>query len=252
MRGRQAAAPGAARKHTIYLHDTIGGEFGLGGDATLPADLVRWISGTFFVLFVASTILFFPRPDRRATRVVRASHPLSFVTGPLWALILIVVFLALLVEAIVPDWVYGGALTIRVPFGFALQGLGIVVWLAGGGLALWSERNLGRFTRPEIEVLADHRLITHGPYRWIRHPLYTALLMMSAGVALLLLNPPLIVLFFMACGIAQRRAVLEEELLGSEKGFGDVYRSYMEGTGRFLPRRGARPGDAAEKRGGAP
>src|SRR2546425_1209236 len=153
MRGRQAAAPGAARKHTIYLHDTIGGEFGLGGDATLPADLVRWISGTFFVLFVASTVLFFPRP--------------------------------------------------------------------------------------EIEVLADHRLITHGPYRWIRHPLYTALLLMSAGVALLLLNALLIVLFFVAWGIARRRAVLEEELLGSEMGFGDVYRSYMEGTGRFLPRRGA-------------
>src|SRR5256712_10486283 len=252
MRGRQAAAPGAARKHTIYLHDTIGGEFGLGGDATLPADLVRWISGTFFVLFVASTVLFFPRPGRRATRVVRASHPLSLVTGPLWASILIVVFLVLLVEAIVPDWVYGGALTIRVPFGFALQGLGIVVWLAGGGLALWSERNLGRFTRPEIEVLADHRLITHGPYRWIRHPLYTALLLMSAGVALLLLNALLVVLFFVAGGIAQRRAVLEEELLGSEKGFGDVYRSYMERTGRFLPRRGAHRGDAAEKRGGAP
>jgi len=252
MRGRQATAPGAARRHTIYPDDAIGGEFGLGGDATLPADLVRWISGTFFVLFVASTVLFFPRPDRRATRVVRASHPLSLVTGPLWAAILVVVFLALLVEAIVPDWVYGGALTVPVPFASVLQGLGIVVWLAGGGLALWSERNLGRFTRPEIEVLADHRLVTDGPYRWIRHPLYTAFLMMSAGVALLLLNALLIVVFSVACGIAQRRAVLEEELLGSEKGFGDVYRSYTERTGRFLPRRGAHPGDAAERRGGAP
>lgn len=252
MLGRQTTAPGAARRHTIYPDDAIGGEFGIEGDATLPADLVRWISGTFFVLFVASTVLFFPRPDRRATRVVRASHPLSLVTGPLWAAILIVVFLALLVEAIVPDWVYGGALTVPVPFGVALQGFGIVLWLAGGGLALWSERNLGRFTRPEIEVLADHRLITDGPYRWIRHPLYTAFLLMSAGVALLLLNALLIVLFFVACGIAQRRAVLEEELLSSEKGFGDVYRSYMERTGRFLPRRGAHPGDAAEKRGGAP
>src|SRR2546422_3153410 len=206
MRGRQATAPGAARRHTIYPDDAIGGEFGLGGDATLPADLVRWISGTFFVLFVASTVLFFPRPDRRATRVVRASHPLSLVTGPLWAAILVVVFLALLVEAIVPDWVYGGALTVPVPFASVLQGLGIVVWLAGGGLALWSERNLGRFTRPEIEVLADHRLVTDGPYHWIRHPLYTAFLMMSAGVALLLLSALLVFPFFLAGAIRQRPA----------------------------------------------
>jgi protein-S-isoprenylcysteine O-methyltransferase Ste14 len=111
---------------------------------TRSADLLRWISAGFFVLFVASTVLFFPRPDRHATRVVRASRPLSLVTGPLWAAILMVVFLALLVEAIVPDWVYGGALTVPLPFESVLQGFGIILWLAGGGLALWSERNLGR------------------------------------------------------------------------------------------------------------
>jgi protein-S-isoprenylcysteine O-methyltransferase Ste14 len=165
---------------------------------------------------------------------------------------LVVVFLALLVEAIVPDWVYGGPLTVAVPFASVFQGFGIVAWLAGGGLALWSEKYLGRFTRPEIEVLADHQLITGGPYRWIRHPLYTALLLMSAGVALLLLNALLVTLFFVACGIARRRAVLEEALLGSEKGFGASYRTYMEQTGRFLPRRGVHAGEGAPKRGGVP
>src|SRR3989449_10201451 len=202
MLGRQTTAPAAARRHTIYPDDAIGGEFGIEGDATLPADLVRWISGTFFVLFVASTVLFFPRPDRTATRVVRASHPLSLVTGPLWAAILVVVFLVLLVEAIVPDWVYGGALTVPVPFASVLQGFGIVLWLAGGGLALWSERNLGRFTRPEIEVLADHRLLPGRPYRWIRHPRYTAFPLEGGGGGLLVLNSLLIALIFRACGVA--------------------------------------------------
>src|SRR5256712_13263295 len=145
MLGRQTTAPAAARRHTIYRDDAIGGEFGIEGDATLPADLVRWISGAFFFLFVASAVLFFPRPDRTATRVVRASHPLSLVTGPLWAAILVVVFLVLLVEAIVPDWVYGGALTVRVPFGFAIQGFGIVLWLAVRRAALWPVGNIGRF-----------------------------------------------------------------------------------------------------------
>lgn len=205
----------------------------------LPSDLVRWISAVFFVLFVASILLFFPRPRGGSERVVRSSRPLTFVTGPLWGAILFVVFLSLLANAAVPDWVYGGPLTLKVPFDSVLQGLGMAIWLAGGALAIGAERELGRYTRPEIEVLADHRLITAGPYRWIRHPLYTAFLMMSAGVALFLLNAPLVALFLMACVIARRRAVLEEDLLASEDGFGAAYRSYMEHTGRFLPRPGA-------------
>jgi len=202
---------------------------------------VRWVSAIFFVLFVASTFAFFPRSSRQANRVVRSSRPRSFVTGPLWDAILFVVFFAPLVEAAVPGWMYEGPLT----FGFSLdsvaQALGIVIWLAGGGLAILAQRRLGRFTRPEIEVLADHQLITSGPYQWIRHPLYTALLMMSAGVALFLLNGLLIVLFLVAWGIAWRRAVVEEDLLASESGFGPTYRNYMERTGRFLPRRRFRP-----------
>jgi len=194
------------------------------------------VSAVFFVLFVVSTVAFFPRSSRRADRAVRSSRPRSFVTGPLWEAILFVVFLTPLAEAVAPGWVYGGPLTFGFPFDSVAQGLGIIIWLAGGGLAILAQRRLGRFTRPEIEVLADHQLVTSGPYRWIRHPLYTALLMMSAGVALLLLNGLLMGLFLVAWGIARRRAVVEEDLLASEAGFGATYRNYMERTGRFLPR----------------
>jgi len=194
------------------------------------------VSAVFFVLFVVSTIAFFPRSSRRADRIVRSFRPRSFVTGPLWEAILFVVFLTPLAEALIPGWVYGGPLTFGFPLDSIAQGLGIVVWLAGGGLAILAQRRLGRFTRPEIEVVADHQLITSGPYRWIRHPLYTALLMMSVGVALFLLNGLLGVLFLVACGVAWRRAVAEEDLLASEGGFGATYRTYMERTGRFLPR----------------
>ncbi len=204
----------------------------------LPSNLVRWISAVFFLLFVASILLFFPRARGGRERVVRSSRPLSFVTGPLWGAILFVVFLSLLAEAAVPDSVYGGPLALTLPFDSVLQGLGMALWLAGGALAIGAERELGMYTRPEIEVLADHQLIAAGPYRWIRHPLYTAFLMMSAGVALFLLNALLAVLFLVAYVIARRRALLEEDLLASEGGFGVAYRTYMERTGRFLPRLG--------------
>jgi protein-S-isoprenylcysteine O-methyltransferase Ste14 len=61
-------------------------------------------------------------------------------------------------------------------------------------------------------------------------------MLMVSGVTLLFLNVVLVVGFFAMVGIAYRRAVLEEELLASENGFGQAYRDYMLKTGMFLPK----------------
>lgn len=206
----------------------------------LPPDAVRWVSAVFFVLIVASLLLFFPREAVRGPRTIRASRPLSFATGPLWDGILLVFIVSLLVEAVLPEWVYGGFLTIGFPLDSIVQVVGLVLWPLGGGLAIWSMRTLGRFTRGEIEVRTDHRLVAEGPYRRIRHPIYAALLMMGVGVALLLLNALLLPLVVLEYAIARRRASLEESLLTSDVNLGSAYRHYMETTGRFLPRFGPR------------
>lgn len=202
----------------------------------LSSDLVRGVAAVFFVLIIASLVAFFPRSARRSRRAVRASRELSFSTGPLWGAVQAILIFSLLAEAVMPDWVYGGPLTIAFPLDTVVQVVGTLLWIIGGALSIWAMRCLGRFTRSEIEVVSDHRLVTEGPYRRIRHPLYTALILMGAGVALFLLNVLLAALVFLSYGIARRRASLEEELLSSEEGLGLAYRQYMEGTGRFLPR----------------
>ncbi len=201
----------------------------------LPSDVVRALSAIVFVLTYSSLTLFFPRAARRSPRTVRASRAMSFSTGPLWESVQAILIFSLLAEAALPDWVYGGPLTVSFPFDSVFQVVGMALWLTGGALSIWAMRTLGRFTRPEIEVVSDHRLVTEGPYRRVRHPLYTALLMMGAGVALFLLNALLAALAVLSCAISRRRASLEEELLSSEDGFGLAYQRYMEGTGRFLP-----------------
>jgi len=167
---------------------------------------------------------------------------MSFSTGPLWESVQAILIFSLLAEAALPDWVYGGPLTVSFPFDSVFQVVGMALWLTGGALSIWAMRTLGRFTRPEIEVVSDHRLVTEGPYRRVRHPLYTALLMMGPGVALFLLNALLATLAallatlaVLSCAISRRRVSLEEELLSSEDGFGLAYKRYTEGTGRFLP-----------------
>src|SRR5262245_22295122 len=51
-----------------------------------------------------------------------------------------------------------------------LRWTGVGVWAAAGGLLLWTFRNLGSNLTDTVVTRKEHTLITHGPYRWIRHP----------------------------------------------------------------------------------
>jgi protein-S-isoprenylcysteine O-methyltransferase Ste14 len=80
----------------------------------------------------------------------------------------------------------------------------------------------------------QHTLVTNGPYRWVRHPLYTSAAMLTLANFLAAAN-----WFFFATGcvvfllLAIRTRKEEENLIAR---FGDDYRNYMQRTGRFVPR----------------
>ena len=63
-----------------------------------------------------------------------------------------------------------------------LTGLGLVI--AGAGLAVWSRLVLARNWSGAIELKVDHELVERGPYRFLRHPIYSGLLLMFLGTAL--------------------------------------------------------------------
>lgn len=96
--------------------------------------------------------------------------------------------------------------------------------------------NIGNNISPTEGTRSDHQLVTSGPYRWIRHPLYT-----FGGIfflALTLLSGLWWLLIFLVpgwVGLAWRVQFEEANLLNR---FGDEYRAYMQRTGRFLPRVG--------------
>ena len=124
-------------------------------------------------------------------------------------------------RVVLPDWLRLGALAVIV---------------VDAALALWMFRSLDTNITPVHEVRQDATLITIGPYRWIRHPLYTF------GFVLLLSLAVLTALWWLAaCGlvfmgfIAWRVPREEAKLI---EVFGDAYRDYMARTGRFVPRVG--------------
>ena len=113
--------------------------------------------------------------------------------------------------------------------------LGAGLMLTGAALCGWVNSALGRNFSGTLVLRDDHELIQNGPYRRVRHPMYTAFLIMIAGMLLLSANwflgvPPLLgVLFVMINRTPKEEAMMLDR-------FGDEYRDYMARTGRHLPR----------------
>ena len=127
----------------------------------------------------------------------------------------------------------GGDLALPGPGWWPLA-LGLTVFAAGLALRAWAVHELGRFFKFTVVVQADHRVVDSGPYRLIRHPSYTGLLMAELGLGIslgtwlsipLCLAPPLI-------GFSLR-LTHEERVLADE--LGEPYRSYMRRTRRLVP-----------------
>ncbi|MGA8663494.1 MAG: isoprenylcysteine carboxylmethyltransferase family protein [Thermoplasmata archaeon] len=142
---------------------------------------------------------------------------------------------------VAPPYAYHWPALPDFPFSWVVQILGIVLGVAGGLLYSRSARLLGRQMTPVIRVQEGHQLMQTGPYRYIRHPVYTAILAVALGQTFFFLSLPLALLTLMLTGLAYYRARLEESLLRSPEAFGATYDLYMARTGRFLPRWSTHP-----------
>ncbi|MGQ0737028.1 MAG: methyltransferase family protein [Acidobacteriota bacterium] len=117
-------------------------------------------------------------------------------------------------------------------------------WLPWAGLALgvlvvpavfWVLKSLGSNVSETVLTKDAHQLVTSGPYRWVRHPLYTAGIALLASVGLMLAS--WLVLVFAGIALVLFRFLvipLEERRLVDK--FGDRYLAYRLGTGALVPR----------------
>jgi protein-S-isoprenylcysteine O-methyltransferase Ste14 len=169
---------------------------------------------------------------------VKASKPTGFVLLQVWLFLDILPLVFILLGAVLPSLIYGTPLNLVFSGAEYLQAVSVLLFFSGLVIIGASYRAAGQLNRPRIQVLEKQKLVTSGPYSRVRHPVYTGGLLMVLGVALLFLNVFPILAFLATAGIAYRKAVLEEELLASEDGFGQAYREYMAKTGRFLPKLG--------------
>ena len=115
-------------------------------------------------------------------------------------------------------------------------------WMFGGGALIfyllffsWTHYELGRNWSGRLEIYKEHHLVTDGPYRHIRHPMYSAFFLSAIGVGFLSANWLVSALYLGTLTWMYVRRVASEEEMMIER-FDDQYREYMISTGRLMPR----------------
>lgn len=116
----------------------------------------------------------------------------------------------------------------------ALRWIGVAVMALMLPFLYWMFSNLANNITPTVTTRKAHQLVTSGPYRYIRHPLYTFGTILFGSFILVAGNWFLMVTAVIALSALFSRTPQEEAMLVET--FGDEYREYMERTGRYLPK----------------
>jgi protein-S-isoprenylcysteine O-methyltransferase Ste14 len=113
--------------------------------------------------------------------------------------------------------------------------VGAVIFAVGIWMLWRSHADLGRNWTPTLGLREDHKLVTGGIFKSIRHPMYSAHLLWAVANILMLPNWLAGFTFLIISIIQYATRINDEEQMMIEQ-FGDEYLDYMKHTGRFFPR----------------
>lgn len=190
----------------------------------VPMFLLRFTEALGALLLVSELALAFSRRSAKSGATAAAGGSHRF----LWLIISVAIFVAWLcaIKGLGPRFSDRQLET--------LAATATLVFAVGSALRWWSIVHLGRFFTVDVATTADQRVVQDGPYRWVRHPSYTGLLLQFAGWALtfnhvlswLIILVP--VTAALVVRIRREEAVLREHL-------GAAYAAYCARTRRLIP-----------------
>jgi protein-S-isoprenylcysteine O-methyltransferase Ste14 len=191
----------------------------------------RWLFVGIFVAVFAISAAFRRRARQSGEVIPRAREGagrllLRFVfAAPL--------YLGILAYMLNPAWMAWSSL----PVPAWVRWLGAALGLAMVPMVYWVMRSLGTNVSETVLTKAHHRLVSHGPYRWVRHPLYAVATTAFLSLGVLAANAFLLAVAVLALAAIALLVIPAEEKELLHK-FGDDYRRYMARTGRLWPRIG--------------
>ncbi len=123
---------------------------------------------------------------------------------------------------------------LTIPYPRLALYVGTALLIAGSLLRRYCFRVLGTYFTATVIVKVGQPVIDKGPYRWIRHPGYTAGFIMYLGIGLAFGSGLSLLIFFLMIWLVYSRRISAEEKALLEV-IGEPYRLYMEHTKRFIP-----------------
>jgi protein-S-isoprenylcysteine O-methyltransferase Ste14 len=187
---------------TLFTSISISSYFRFKADRDSGEKISRKVDGTVFMTII------------RIVGLVLWLSPLVYLINPAWMT---------WSKIGLPEWV---------------RWLGVLLGVFCTFGVYWLFSSIGSGITPTSATRKEHRLVTSGPYRWIRHPLYTFGSSMFIAFGMIADNW-FIALVGILAFIAMASRTPKEEANLIEK-FGDEYREYMKRTGRYLPKLGGR------------
>jgi protein-S-isoprenylcysteine O-methyltransferase Ste14 len=115
-----------------------------------------------------------------------------------------------------------------------IRAAAVVLTYVGVGIAIWARLVLGRNWSSRANLKEDHELIRRGPYAYVRHPIYSGMLLALIGVALEIGQWRALIAAALAIVALSVKAKREEQVMFSA--FGENYQHYRGETGFLLPR----------------
>lgn len=182
---------------------------------------------TGFVVFIAAVAIFVAQEFTQGFGTPEAST----IRDDRWALLYLDVLpVALVTAAFAVSFIGWGAWGMSEVVFF----IGVTVLCLGVAIRQWSHHTLGRFHQAVVTIQSDHEVVVSGPYRVVRHPMYSGSVVAFLGVGLALGTWPGLGLVFVGTLPAMvRRIRVEEDAL--HYSLGDRYRDYASGRARLLP-----------------
>ena len=177
---------------------------------------VLWLAWLAFWSFSATAI---KAAERRESAGSRASHVVPLVLGA--------------VMIVTPGEPWGLLSSRPVPYVPLLAWAGTLLLAVGLAFSVWARLHLGRNWSGDVTLKYDHELIKTGPYRFVRHPIYTGLLLALVGCAIARDELRGLVGVLMAAAALVRKLRLEERWLRER--FGTDYDRYREDVAALIP-----------------
>ena len=178
--------------------------------------IVVWIGFFLYWQVMSADVKATKRIEPAASRIIRAT-------------LFLLAILLMAYDRIPVPWLYRqlyaqGALAFWV-------GAGITV--AGLGFAVWARRHIGRNWSRSVTLKEDHELITSGPYRFVRHPIYTGILTGVVGSAIALAQVRGVITVVTIAILMWLKLRREERFMREH--FGEKYDAYVQRVAALVP-----------------